>query len=79
MVESFFDDKCCGFYSYNFNSAWDNYCCLLQKKGSGIGSVFGGSSDSYRSKRGADKFLYYITIGLGILFALIPFSLLFLS
>ena len=52
---------------------------LLQKKGSGIGSVFGGSSDSYRSKRGADKFLYYITIGLGILFALIPFSLLFLS
>lgn len=52
---------------------------LLQKKGSGVGAVFGGASDSYRSKRGAEKFLYYITIGLGILFALIPFSLLFLS
>ena len=50
---------------------------LLQKRGSGVGSVFGGVSDSYRSKRGAEKFLYYITIGLAILFAIIPFSLLF--
>ncbi len=51
---------------------------LLQKKGSGVGAVFGGGgSDSYRSKRGADKFLYYITIGLAFLFAAIPFVLLF--
>ena len=49
---------------------------LLQKSGSGVGSVFGGSSGAYRSKRGAEKILHYITIILAFLFASISLVLL---
>ncbi|MEI7579622.1 MAG: preprotein translocase subunit SecG [bacterium] len=42
---------------------------LLQQQGSGLGSVFGGGGgESYRSKRGAEKILFNITIILIILF-----------
>ena len=51
---------------------------LLQKKGSGLGSVFGGTSEAYRSKRGAEKILYYLTIILGFLFASVSIVLLFI-
>lgn len=44
---------------------------LLQQKGAGLGSAFGGSSNIYSTKRGIDKTLYRITIGLSILFLLI--------
>jgi len=44
---------------------------LLQQKGAGLGSAFGGSSNIYSTKRGIDKTLYQITIGLSILFLLI--------
>lgn len=36
---------------------------LLQVRGSGVGSLFGGSGgEFYRSRRGMDQVLYYITI-----------------
>jgi len=38
---------------------------LLQGKGSGLGSVFGGSSNVYSTKRGAEKFLFIATVILG--------------
>jgi len=41
---------------------------LLQQKGSGLSGVFGGSSNVYSTKRGVDKFLYYGTIVLSIIF-----------
>lgn len=41
---------------------------LLQQRGAGAGGVFGGSGEVYRTKRGADKILFYITIGLCVLF-----------
>ncbi len=41
---------------------------LLQSKGTGISSVFGGSGGFYRSKRGVEKILIYLTIGLASLF-----------
>lgn len=42
---------------------------LLQQQGSGLGSMFGGGGgESYRSKRGAEKFLFNATVILIILF-----------
>ncbi len=41
---------------------------LLQQKGSGLGSAFGGGSNIYTSKRGVDKVLFQATIILAILF-----------
>ena len=44
---------------------------LVQGKGGGIGSVFGGSGGVYRTRRGAEKLLYQATIGLAIAFFLV--------
>jgi len=45
---------------------------LLQQKGSGIGSAFGGASGSIvSSRRGVDKILFNATIVLAVLFFLI--------
>lgn len=41
---------------------------LLQQKGSGLGSAFGGSSNIYTTKRGIDKALFRLTIVLSVLF-----------
>lgn len=41
---------------------------LLQQKGVGLGSAFGGSSNIYTTKRGVDKFLFRATIAISILF-----------
>lgn len=43
---------------------------LLQHKGSGVGSSFGGDSGMYRSKRGAEKIIFYATIVISALFVL---------
>lgn len=44
---------------------------LVQQKGSGIGSTFGGDLSFYRTKRGAEKFLFWATIVLAALFILL--------
>lgn len=41
---------------------------LIQTSGSGLGSVFGGSSDIYLTKRGAEKTIFVATIVLAIAF-----------
>lgn len=41
---------------------------LVQQKGTGLGSTFGGDLSFYRTKRGAEKFLFYATIFLAGLF-----------
>lgn len=43
-------------------------CILLQERGTGIGSSFGGSSAIYRTKRGVEKILFRATIVFGLLF-----------
>ena len=43
---------------------------LLQQRGSGLGMAFGGDSNVYRSRRGIEKFLFYITIVVAALFCL---------
>ncbi|MEK7616762.1 MAG: preprotein translocase subunit SecG [Patescibacteria group bacterium] len=44
---------------------------LIQQKGSGIGTSFGGDLGFYRTKRGAEKLLFYITIFLASTFILL--------
>lgn len=41
---------------------------LLQNRGSGLSSVFGGGGAIYRTKRGLEKGLFILTIILVILF-----------
>jgi protein translocase SecG subunit len=42
---------------------------ILQQRGSEAGIAFGGGGESFRSKRGLEKFLFYATIILTVLFA----------
>jgi preprotein translocase subunit SecG len=44
---------------------------LLQAKGAGLGSIFGGDSGVYRTRRGVEKTMYQATIGLAVLFFLV--------
>lgn len=41
---------------------------LLQQKGGGLGGTFGSESGGYRTKRGAEKILFWGTIVLAIIF-----------
>lgn len=41
---------------------------LLQHRGTSLGGAFGGEGNVYRSRRGAEKFLYYATIVLALIF-----------
>lgn len=43
---------------------------IIQQKGTGMGSAFGADLGFYRTKRGAEKLLFYATIGLSIAFVL---------
>jgi len=43
---------------------------LLQARGTGLSSTFGGDSAVYRSRRGIEKSLFRFTIVLGVLFVL---------
>lgn len=44
---------------------------LLQSRGSGLSSAFGGDFGGYYTKRGLEKFLFYTSIALSILFVLL--------
>lgn len=41
---------------------------LLQQKGSGLGTAFGGDFAFYRTKRGTERLLFIITIALSTIF-----------
>ena len=41
---------------------------LLQRRGTGLGSTFGGEGGSYYTKRGFEKALFYATIALATAF-----------
>ena len=43
---------------------------LLQAKGGGLGGIFGGDGAVYKSRRGFEKTLYNVTIGLTVAFFL---------
>ncbi len=42
---------------------------ILQSRGSDAGMAFGGGGETFRSKRGIEKVLFYATIILVVLFA----------
>lgn len=45
---------------------------LLQAKGSGIGAAFGGgTSGSFRTRRGVEKTLFQLTIFIAVLFMIV--------
>lgn len=46
------------------------FVIIIQQKGSGLGSSFGGDMSFYRTRRGAEKFLFYGTIGIALAFIL---------
>ncbi len=52
---------------------------LLQSKGVGLSSTFGGGGDFYRSRRGVEKILYYMTIGLAGVFFAVSIALVILN
>jgi len=41
---------------------------LLQQRGAGLSSTFGGAGVGYSTKRGAEKVIFYFTIVVSILF-----------
>ncbi len=48
---------------------------LLQQRGSSIGGAFGGDnfSSAFNKRRGAEQFLFQLSIGLAVLFVLATF------
>ena len=51
----------------------------LQNKSSGLSNVFGGGGNIVQTRRGFEKWLFYATIILGILFVGINIALLLLK
>ena len=47
---------------------------LLQSKGTGLGSVFGGDGSVFRTRRGAEKGLFQLTIVLAVVFGLLSIA-----
>ena len=47
---------------------------LLQARGAGLGSAFGGDSAVYRSRRGIEKTLYRFTIVIAIVWVIFSFA-----
>lgn len=41
---------------------------MLQARGTGLGAAFGGGGNVYRTKRGAEKKLFQLTIVIAVLF-----------
>lgn len=48
---------------------------LLQAQGSGLGSTWGGGGETYHTRRGLEKVLFYSTIGGVALFIVLSISL----
>lgn len=52
---------------------------LLQNRAEGLGQMFGGGGEIFRTKRGLEKFLYYFTIALIIVLVILSLVILKLS
>lgn len=51
----------------------------LQRKGAGLSTVFGGSGNIAQTRRGFEKWLFFTTIILGVLFVGLSITLLLLN
>ncbi len=52
---------------------------LLQNRGSGLSAAFGGDFGGYYTKRGMEKFLFYISIALSVVFLGLSIAIFILS
>jgi protein translocase SecG subunit len=41
---------------------------LIQQRGEGLSSVFGGDGSAYSTRRGAEKFVFFSTVVIAIVF-----------
>ena len=44
---------------------------LLQARGAGLGSVFGGTGTVFKTRRGIDRMLFWLTVSLSVAFCLV--------
>jgi preprotein translocase subunit SecG len=44
---------------------------LLQARGAGLGSVFGGTGTVFKTRRGVDRLLFRMTIAFTVIFAVV--------
>ena len=51
---------------------------LLQAQGTGLGSTWGGGGETYHTKRGIEKVVFYLTIASVILFTVVSVAVLIL-
>lgn len=49
---------------------------LLQSQGTGLGSSWGGGGETYHTRRGVEKVIFYATIVLAVLFTVSSISVL---
>ena len=49
---------------------------LLQNRAEGLGKMFGGGGEVFRTKRGLERFLYYFTIILTAILVILSLTLL---
>jgi protein translocase SecG subunit len=52
---------------------------LLQNRGAGLSSTFGGDFGGYYTKRGFEKFLYWSSICLGVVFIVTAAAIAYIS
>jgi len=52
---------------------------LLQAKGGGLGGIFGGEGGIYKSRRGVERTLFNVTIGLVVIFFIVSVATVFLQ
>ena len=52
---------------------------LMQSRGAGVSSLFGGEGNIYRAKRGVEKVLFMVSILLAVLFLTSSLARLFFS
>lgn len=46
---------------------------LLQNRAEGLGKLFGGGGEVFRTRRGIEKFLYYLTVFLAVCWAVLSY------
>ena len=63
------------FYAQIIVSALIVISVLLQNRAEGLGKMFGGGGEVYRTKRGFDKFLYYATMFLALVLVVLSLVL----
>lgn len=52
---------------------------LLQAKGAGLGGIFGGEGGIYKSRRGVERTLFNVAIGLVVIFFIVSVATVFLQ